>query len=355
MLDEGEQPIDLEEVTVTIAPQPSRLHVFTSLAQAVHTHVSYMWGSFRRILTPVCDRSPRIEKSAPSMPQDTIRGQLNKGWVPLSEHLPKDYDEVLTQDWLHCLETTIAHALAMRSTSLPNCLPLLQEVENDIHTCIQLTSAQSDAMAWNTVLGTYAVLASHINNLTSRPARRGLFPEPASTSTPQPLPPSPPTPLHPLPIPPSQQPSPYPPPLHRSLPLFHLHPLQCHPSTSNPPSATAPSLITPSTSNLTPAAPPTHTPHHIPLLLITVTHTSLLHQHSPHLLPPNHQPAPTRHPHLVTTTPTPPLLPRRLQSHHPPMFLSLTLTITACNISNVKCSVLYRPSTLLILTNSLDG
>ncbi len=100
------------------------------------------------------------------MPQETIRGQLNKGWVPLSEHLSRDYDEVLTWDRLHCLETTIAHALAMCSTSLPKCLPLLQEVKHDIHTHVQLTLAQSDTMAWYMVLGTYTVLATHINNLT---------------------------------------------------------------------------------------------------------------------------------------------------------------------------------------------
>ncbi len=162
-----------------MAPAPSRFHVFTNLARAVRTRVSYMWGSFRRIITPARGPSPPLEHVAPTMPQDTIRGQLNKGWVPLSEHLPRDYDEVLTHDRLHCLETTIAHALTMRSKSLPNCIPLLQEVETDIRTCVQLMSAQSDAAAWYTVLGTYAVLTSDINNLTSRPARRGLFPEAA--------------------------------------------------------------------------------------------------------------------------------------------------------------------------------
>ncbi len=196
-----------------------------------------MWGSFHHILTPVRDCSPRIEQTGPSTPQDTVRGQLNKGWVPLSEHLPRDYNEVLTRDWLHCLETMIAHALAMHSTSLPNCLPLLQEV--DIRTHVQLTSAQSDATAWYMVLGMYAILASHINNLTSRPACGGLFPEPASTSTPQPLPPipskTPPPPSNtslsttlsipaaspplPSPVPPLPPPPPMSPPLPLTLPL----------------------------------------------------------------------------------------------------------------------------------------
>ncbi len=194
-LAEGEHQIELEEVTITAPPALSRFHVFTNLARAIRTHVLYMWGSFRCILTPACGHSPPLEHAAPTMPQDTIRGQLNKGWVPLSEHLPRDYDEVLTRDHLHCLETTIAHALAMRSKSLPNCIPLLQEVETDIRMHIQLMSAQSDAAAWYTVLGMYAVLTSHINNLTSCPARQGLFPETTNTSTPQPLPPpQPPTP-----------------------------------------------------------------------------------------------------------------------------------------------------------------
>ncbi len=191
-LNEGEPQLEVEEVIVTAPPQPLRLHVFTDLARAIRTHVSYMWGSFCRIITLVCDRSPPLEQAAPPTPQDTIRGQLNKGWVPLSEHLPQDYDEVLMHDRLHCLETMIAHALMTHSTSLPNCLPLLQEVENDIRNCVQLTSAQSDATAWYTVLGMYAILASHINNLASRSARRGLFPDATTTSSPQPLPPIPP-------------------------------------------------------------------------------------------------------------------------------------------------------------------
>ena len=104
----------------------------------------------------------------PPTPQETIRGQLNKGWGLLSEHLSRDYDEVLMWDRLHCLETTIAHALATRSTLLPNCLPLLQEVKHDIHTCVQLTSAQSHTTACYMVLGTYAVLATHTNNQTKQ-------------------------------------------------------------------------------------------------------------------------------------------------------------------------------------------
>ncbi len=167
--------------------------MFMDLARAVRTCVSYMWGSFCCIITPVHDRLSPLKQAVPPTPQDTIRGQLNKGWVPLSEHLPQDYDEVLTRDRLHCLETTIAHALTMHSTSLPNCLPLLQEVENDIRNRVQLTSAQSDATAWYTVLGTYAILASHINNLASCSARRGLFPDATTTSSPQPLPPIPPS------------------------------------------------------------------------------------------------------------------------------------------------------------------
>ncbi len=170
-LNEGEKQLEVEAVTTTATPQLSRFHVFTDLARAICTRVSYMWGTFCRIITPVHDRSPPPEQYAPPTPQDTIRGQLNKGWVSLSEHLPRDYDEVLTRDRLHCLETTIAHALTTNSTSLPNCLPLLQEVENDIRNHVQLTSAQSDAMAWYTVLGTYAILASHINSLAPRPAR----------------------------------------------------------------------------------------------------------------------------------------------------------------------------------------
>ncbi len=176
-LNEGEPQLEVEEVIATAPPQPSRFHVFTDLARAICTCVSYMWGSFRRIITPVRNRSSPLEQVAPPTPQDTVRGQLNKGWVPLSEHSPRDYDEVLTRDRLHCLETTITHVLTMHSTSLPNCLPLLQEVEKDIRNHMQLTSVQSDAMAWYMVLGTYAILASHINKLTSRPARRGLFPD----------------------------------------------------------------------------------------------------------------------------------------------------------------------------------
>ncbi len=76
MLDEEEQPIDLEEVTVTVAPQLLRLHVFTTLARAIRTCVSYMWGSFCHILTPVCDHLPRIEQTAPATPQDTIQGSV---------------------------------------------------------------------------------------------------------------------------------------------------------------------------------------------------------------------------------------------------------------------------------------
>ena len=162
-LDEGEHQIELDEVTIATAPALSRFHVFTNLARAVRTRVSYMWGSFRRIIALACGPSPPPAPVAPTTPQDTIRGQLNKGWVPLSEHLPRNYDEVLTRDHLHCLETTIAHALTMRSKSLPNCIPLLQEVETDIRTCVQLMSAQSDAAAWYMVLGTYAVLTLHIN------------------------------------------------------------------------------------------------------------------------------------------------------------------------------------------------
>ncbi len=134
MVSDDEQSIDLEEVTITTAPQMSWLHVFTNLARAIHTRVSYMWGSFRCIITPICNCLLREIQQTPPTPQETIRGQLNKGWVPLSEHLSQDYDEVLMQDHLHCLETTIAHALVVHSTTLPNCIPLLQEVEHDIRT-----------------------------------------------------------------------------------------------------------------------------------------------------------------------------------------------------------------------------
>ena len=217
-LDEEENQIELEEVMITTPPALSRFHMFTNLTRAVRTRVSYMWGSFHRILTPARGHSPTLEHAAPSTPQDTIRGQLNKGWVPLSEHLPQDYDEVLTHDRLHCLETTIAHALTTRSKSLPNCIPLLQEVETNIHMRIQLTSAQSDAVAWYMVLGMYAILTLHINSLTFHPACRGLFPETTNTSTPNPsLPhlPIPPTPLFPPPFPS--------PPLPHHFPLlFHL-------------------------------------------------------------------------------------------------------------------------------------
>ncbi len=230
-LNKGEPQFEVEAATATATPQPSRFHVFTDLARAVRTCVSYMWGMFCRIITPVRDRSPPPEPYAPPTPQDTIQGQLNKGWVPLSEHLPRDYDEVLTRDRLRCLEATIAHALTTHSSSLPNCLPLLQEVENDIRNRMQLTSAQSDATAWYMVLGTYAILASHINSLAPRSARRGLFPNAPATSTPQPPPPSPPLPHPllptippPLPMPPSQPslrpPTPF---SHLYLPLLPLH------------------------------------------------------------------------------------------------------------------------------------
>ncbi len=227
-LNEGEPQLDMEEVIVTAPPQSSRFHMFTNLARAIRMRISYMWGSFRRIITPVHDRSSPLEQAIPPTPQDTIRGQLNKGWVPLSEHLPRDYDEVFTHDRLHCLETTIAHTLMTHSTLLPNCLPLLQEVENDICNCVQLTSAQSDAMAWYTVLGTYAILASHINNLASCSARRGLFPDTTTTSSPQPLPPIPPNNPSSTPTPPFPPPFPSPPLPHHFYPPFlllhHHHP-----------------------------------------------------------------------------------------------------------------------------------
>ena len=68
MVDEEEQPIDVEEVTVTTAPQTSRLHMFTNLARAVCTCVSYMWGSFCCIITPIRDHSPWAKKPTPPHP-----------------------------------------------------------------------------------------------------------------------------------------------------------------------------------------------------------------------------------------------------------------------------------------------
>ncbi len=262
-LDEGEHQIELDEVTIATAPAPSRFHVFTNLARAVHTRVSYMWGSFHRIIVLARRPSPPLEPVTPTTPQDTIRGQLNKLWVPLSEHLPRDYDEVLMRDHLHCLETTIAHALTTRSKSLPNCILLLQEVETDIRTRIQLMSAQSDAAAWYTVLGTYTVLTSHINNLTSRPAHRGLFPEAANTSTPQPLPPPHPPASSPSPNASFSTPFPSPPLLPPSLtdstlPTAHL---QLTPPTTNSTAAPAtPNIHTFAPLTFPPPPPPTSPP-----------------------------------------------------------------------------------------------
>ena len=71
-LNEGEPQLEVEEVITTAPPQPSRFHVFTDLAQAIRTRVSYMWGSFRRIITPIHDRSSPLEQVAPPMPQDMI-------------------------------------------------------------------------------------------------------------------------------------------------------------------------------------------------------------------------------------------------------------------------------------------
>ncbi len=71
-LNEGEPQLEVEEVIVTAPPRPLRFHVFTDLARAVRTCVSYMWGSFRRIITPVRNHSPPLEQATPPMPQDTI-------------------------------------------------------------------------------------------------------------------------------------------------------------------------------------------------------------------------------------------------------------------------------------------
>ncbi len=72
MLDEEEHQIELEEVTVTAAPPPSRFHVFTNLARAIRTCVSYMWGSFHRIITLVRDCLLPLEQTTPPTPQETI-------------------------------------------------------------------------------------------------------------------------------------------------------------------------------------------------------------------------------------------------------------------------------------------
>ena len=308
---------------ITTPPTPSRFHVFTNLTRAICTCVSYMWGSFRHILTLARGHSPTLEHAAPSMPQDTIRGQLNKGWVPLSEHLPQDYDEVLMRDHLHCLETTIAHTLTMHSKLLPNCIPLLQEVETDIHMRVQLTSAQSDAAAWYTVLGTYAVLTSHINNLTSCPACRGLFPETTNTSTPQPLPPPPPTPPHPpntslstthsIPTAAPPLPSPIPP---SSPPISTLPPLPLTlpppppPPTSPPPPLPTPPLPPPLTS-----PPPPTPPHTVPFNNRDPQFTMAFAPHPPPLS--NTQP-----PRLLPPTPThllPPTSSNSLAHQHFPL------------------------------------
>ncbi len=317
-LNEGEPQLEVEAVTATATPQPSRFHVFTDLAQAIRMRVSYMWGTFRRIITLVRDRLPPSEQYAPPTPQDTIRGQLNKGWVPLSEHLPRDYDEVLTRDRLRCLEATIAHALMTHSSSLPNCLPLLQEVENDIRNHVQLTSAQSDATAWYMVLGTYTILASHINSLAPHSARRGLFPNASATSTPQPLPPIPSPPPPPLPnnpsstpnaslstipsvpntvFPPSSPASPSSPPSPTSPPLpLHLPPPP-PPPVSPPSSLPSPPQISPTSANVAPT---------------TSRQTQLAHFSTSPSIPPNQiplPPPPTPYPQQTTAplpTPTPP-------------------------------------------------
>ena len=71
-LNKGEPQLEVEAVTATTTPQLSRFHVFMDLARAIRMRVSYMWGTFRCIITPVCDRSPPPEQYAPPMPQDTI-------------------------------------------------------------------------------------------------------------------------------------------------------------------------------------------------------------------------------------------------------------------------------------------
>ena len=336
-LDEGEHQIELDEVMIATAPTPSRFHAFTNLARAIRTHFLYMWGLFRRVIAPARRSSLPLEPVAPTMPQDTIRGQLNKGWVPLSEHLPHDNDEVLMRDCLHCLETTITHALTTCSKSLPNCIPLLQEVETDIRTCVQLTSAQSDAAAWYTVLGMYAVLTSHINNLTSRPACRGLFPETTNTSTPHPLPPS-------------QSPASSPPP-NTSLSTTLSAPTAAPPLPSPilPPSSPAPTL---------PPLPLTPLPPPPPLSSIPLPPLT-----SPPPPPPTSQPTMTSpsHPPLHRNTQPPPnnpypaSAPHPLQPHRLPMLPSLTLTITACNTWNGKCSALYQSLTLHTPVSSRGG
>ncbi len=312
-LSTGEPQLEVEAVTATVFPQPSRFHVFTDLARAVRTRVSYMWGTFCHIVTPVRDRSLPSERYAPPTPQDTIQGQLNKGWVPLSEHLPRDYDEVLTRDRLRCLETTIAHVLMTHSSSLPNCLSLLQEVENDIRNRVQLTSAQSDTTAWYTVLGTYAILASHINSLAPRSARRGLFPNAPATVTPQPLPPIPSPPPPPSPHTPASTPN-APPSTTLSIPNAAITP-------SSPVSPSSPPLPTssPLPLHLPPPPPPPLSPPQIPPTSPNVApapsrQTPLAHFSTLPLLPP-HQiplpPTPTSHPQqpsapLPTPTPPPP-------------------------------------------------
>ncbi len=207
----------------------------------------------------------------PPTPQETIHGQLNRGWVLLSEHLPQDYDEVLTWDHLHCLETTIAHTLVACSNMLPNCIPLLQKIEHDIRTRVQLTLVQSDATAWYTVLGTYAVLAAHINQVMSRPTCRGLFPPHTSASSPQPLPSTPPSPPSPC-----------------------LTPSQTLPSTTKPTFPPPPPLVLPHTAPhvlnqpLLPSNPSiTAAANHVP------TNPTSFDIHFPNLTNPSHTSAPT--------------------------------------------------------------
>ncbi len=200
------------------------------------------------------------------------------------------------------METTIAHALTTHSSSLPNCLPLLQEVENDIRNRVQLTSAQSDATAWYMVLGTYAILASHINSLAPRSARRGLFPNAPTTITPQPLPPIPTPPQPPSPHTPSSTPNAS---LSTTTTLNAALPPSSPVYPSSPPLPTSPPLPL----HLPPPPPPPTSPIVAPT---TSRQTQLAHFSTPSFIPPNQIPLPTtptpnpQQPSAPPSTPTPP-------------------------------------------------
>ena len=184
------------------------------------------------------------------------------------------------RDCLRCLETIIAHALISCSNTLPSFIPLLQEIECDIHTWVQVTSVQSDVTMWYTVLGTYAILATYIDQVTSHQTHRGLFPSDNPIPSPQPLPSTPNTPT-PTTLPTDQNPN------------LQNHVLDPNPSTSPPSNAKQQPLI-----NSTP-----HNPMSFNIHFPSLTTPSTLPQPVPNLA----TPPPPMYNHHTPTAPPPQL------------------------------------------------